>query len=250
MENKIGRLGLAQLKCAQPPWHPSVTTEPLSMNSTATFRPLLLSAALLLAALPSACLAAAVVSYNSAPATSRGDGPWTVGIAFTVTQAGGVLVTQLGVQDAGSGGSPNTDGFVAVSAAVGLWDSTGGTLLATATVTSTDTLIDSYRYVTLGTPVTLATGTYLLGAAVGSGIEWFLDGNPSTSPFVAAAGIIWVENRYQSGGALAAPVLNGGGSLGRWSPANAQFTVIPEPSVTLTGIAGGLGLLLRRRRAS
>ena len=195
------------------------------------------------------CVAATLVSQNtSVAASSRPDGAYTVGYAFTVTQPGGARVTHLGVQDTDAAGAAS-DGILGAGAAVGLWNADGSTLLASATVTTSGTLLGSFRYVTLNTPVILSQGaSYLLGAVVGGANERFLDSNPAGGLFVPTTGITLGQNRFTIGDTLSAPLTNGEGLTGRWSPANAQFSAVPEPSTLVFGMTGILGLLSRRRR--
>jgi hypothetical protein len=238
------------------------------MKPTSRLHPILLAASALAILIPVSS-AAVVIEYNSLQiANARVDGPYTIGNVFRVNQPLGIIVTHLGIQDVdaasdaqdpdgadGLTGFADNDGFFrdtfggGAPLSVGLWSADGLTLLASATVSSTDPVVGSYRYVTLATPVTLATGTsYLLGANIGGGIEWFLD-NPTTAPFSAGSGITLEGNRYAIGGELSAPVTDGGLTTGRWAPANAQFIVVPEPHTLGIGLIGSVGLFLRRRRA-
>ena len=165
-----------------------------------------------------------------------------------------LLITHLGAQDDGPSG-PDGNGFLAGGVDVGLWSADGSTLLASARVLSGDPLTGTYRYQELATPITLSANTqYLIGAAVGGGIEWFED-NQSTVIF-QGSGVSLIENRVRSGGTLGAPTSNGGGTVGRWGPANALIAPpaaqgdIPEPA-TLAMLplgAAGLGGYVRRRK--
>jgi hypothetical protein len=103
----------------------------------------------------------------------RSDGPYTVGNVFTVANLN-LVVNQLGVMDVYG------TGFYAPSVQVGLWTGDGSTLLASATVYSSDSLSGGYRYHALSPPVTLLAGaTYLIGAKVGSSIAYFNDAGAS-----------------------------------------------------------------------
>ena len=84
-----------------------------------------------------------------------------------------------------------------------------------------------------GEPVVLEPHRqYFLGAHVGGGIEWFLDGEGSqpAPPFTNNLRIELLENRYTPGG-FAMPNLNGQGRLGRWGPANGLFRLATLPDV-------------------
>jgi Domain of unknown function (DUF4082) len=107
----------------------------------------------------------------------------TVGGSFKLASAL-PQVTALGFYDftvaGGAGGALNG------SHAVGLWDSVGN-LLGQVTVSSTDPLVNGFRFHNLTTPVTLAVGsTYFLGAFVNQNGDEFKDqdntGTPPLSP--------------------------------------------------------------------
>lgn len=179
---------------------------------------------------------------------TRSDGPYTIGNLFTVSAVSDLQVTALGVMDTGLNGFTGTVG-------VGLWDSTGTTLLASITTgfNAGNTTVGDYRFQTLGSPVTLsASTTYLIGAVVGTSLENFAD-NSSAAAFTitpaAATYLTLGSSQFASGGTLTAPTTSGGAPVGRWGPANLQFSAIPEPS-TYAAIFGGLalvGALIRRR---
>jgi hypothetical protein len=126
-------------------------------------------------------VAANLITYIPGAANHRADGPFTIGNLFTVG-ADDLVLSQLGAQDNSSGG-PTNDGFFSSPISVGLWNATGTTLLASASVPSSAPIIDTYRYAPIngGGTITLISGNqYLIGAAVGGGIEWFEDGGSTT----------------------------------------------------------------------
>lgn len=184
----------------------------------------------------------AVLKYDpTQQGAARADGPYTVG---SLVQMGSEdqIITHLGVQDAdaavdaqdpdgadGLTGFADDDGFFVGPINVGLWTADGSTLLASASVSSADPYIGSWRYTPIAAgPVTLQANTdYLIGAAVGGGIEWFIDG--ATTPFAADDAATLVGNRFASGGTLTAPTNDGGGSIGRWGPANMMEMPAPVP---------------------
>jgi galactan endo-1,6-beta-galactosidase len=146
---------------------------------------------------------------------TRGDGPYTMGYVFTVASQN-LVVDKLGAMDVYG------DGFYA-PVQVGLWIGDGATLLGTVTVNSTDALSGEYRYHALASPLTLAAGvSYLIGARVGSGIEWFLDSWPDNFT-TANTAIVLGDARYSARSVLAAPT-NSSDFAARWAPANATFT--------------------------
>lgn len=221
-------------------------------------------AALVTGACWNTAAAATLLNYNGAmQGGARADGPYTVGHIFD-TEAADVFITHLGVQDADSpvdGQDPDgADGLTGYAdddglfidtygggsgIQVGLWNADGSTELASVQVTSSDPVIGSWRYAPIpGGPITLQANTrYLIGAFVGGGREWFIDGETgfANQPFSANTGFTLVGTRYLSG-SFGAPTSNGGGAVGRWGAANA--TAIPEPA---TFAALGLALVGIRR---
>lgn len=181
-------------------------------------------------------------------AGSRGDGPFMVGNLFTVGSVS-LQVSALGVQDYGGAGVANTDGFFNSPRDVGLWNAAGTSLLARASVTSTDPLTGTYRYASI-TPIVLSANTqYLIGALVGAGYEWFGDSFTAAS-YSGSPGLITLgPSRFASGGSFTAPLQDGntsGAVTGRWAPAN--MLVVPEPSALSLFAVGLVGVVLRRRR--
>ncbi|WP_437911652.1 DNRLRE domain-containing protein [Sorangium sp. So ce302] len=164
----------------------------------------------------------ALFSDSGAPASHRTDGPYTQGVLFQVGSSA-MTVSALGGQD-GSLSGPATDGFVGGGLQVGLWDATGTTLLASTTVLSTDPLVETYRYHTLASPVTLQANTsYLIGALVGGGVFEPFEDNAGAAKF-SAHGATIVGNRFAIGDSLTAPTLDGLETLGRWAPASLLFS--------------------------
>jgi galactan endo-1,6-beta-galactosidase len=154
----------------------------------------------------------------------RSDGPYTIGNVFTVANQD-LLVNKLGVQDVyGSG-------FYASSVQAGLWSGDGSTLLASATVSSSDPLSGGYRYHSLTSPVTLTHGvTYLIGAKVGASIAYFYDSGASNL-LGGNTAIFLGDARYDGSGAFAAPTTVGN-TGSRWSAVNATFTTTGQPLAT------------------
>ncbi|WP_437931582.1 DNRLRE domain-containing protein [Sorangium sp. So ce291] len=164
----------------------------------------------------------ALFSDGGVPASHRTDGPYTQGVLFQVGSSA-MTVSALGGQD-GSLSGPATDGFVGGGLQVGLWDATGTTLLASTTVLSTDPLVETYRYHTLASPVTLQANTsYLIGALVGGGVFEPFEDNAGAAKF-SAHGATIVGNRFAIGDSLTAPTLDGLETLGRWAPASLLFS--------------------------
>ena len=159
-----------------------------------------------------------------------------------------VVVSALGVQDINGSGALGTGLFAPVT--VGLWNASGTTLLATATVNNSDPAqAGGYRYASI-TPITLTAGTdYLIGAYVGGGIQWFGDASPGSA---YTGDLVTLETSvYNPAVGLNEPLDSSGSAAGRWAPANFFGDRCPEPSsvVALCGLgAMGLVLVARRRR--
>lgn len=132
---------------------------------------------------------------------------------------------------------------------VGLWDS-GGNLLISTTVTTTDLQQGFFRWATVG-PLVLGPGTYTLGGTFGG-----------TGAFASSAvnvtyqtGYTWLSDRQILGGGLNFPTGTFGGYGTQGIPqVNLSFAngVVPEPSTWALLILGfGVtGAALRRRRQS
>ena len=181
-------------------------------------------------------------SWSGATTTTRGGFDGTVGemIAIGATP---LTINALGVQDGGL--------FLGTSTEVGIWSANGSTLLASATVSTSDPeLAGNYRYAGIS-DLTLAADTdYLIGALVGTGYTDFGD-NDTTATYSADTDVTIVDNTYvSSGSSLAAPTVNGTDALGRWAPANAtDLVAVPEPSTLfLCGMSGLIVLAGFRRR--
>jgi hypothetical protein len=201
---------------------------------------------------------AAGILDDTAKDGARFLGGFVIGNQFTVGAAD-VSINALGVWDQGGNG-------LVLSHDVGLWNSAGA-LVASATVPAgtSGVLDDAYRYVTLGSNVTLLAGQQYRVAALFQTVDdpfndpWDPDGdgNPFGSPAVgdgvaviAGGGVATVDGDYfAASGVLVEPVNFGGGTPGRWGAANARF--VPEPtSIALGGMCGVLTLLRRKLKRS
>ncbi len=202
--------------------------------------------------------------------------PGVIGNGFLARSA--ITVTQLGAYDS------NVTKMLATSFpgqsyysyhgaeifqnnAVGLYDVSTHTLVASATVTGTDTLIGDFRYAALTTPVSLnTTDTYAIVSQNGS--NYYLVGaNPNG---VIGSEINWMGGAYNTGNSLVEPIVTTGanifgntsydpntflGDFGAnflYAPANNTGpSSVPEPATILlfgAGLAGFAGLRLRRKK--
>lgn len=183
---------------------------------------------------------AALIGFDSGvAATTRGDGPFSIGNLIQIG-ATDVTINSLGIQDLGNVGlfAPTT---------VSIWTADGATVLGSVSIPadlSGTTKIGTYNYVSLASDLVLTAGTqYILGADVGGGIEFFFDGD-TAAPYSGADGATIVNSVFGSTGAAPTATVD----AGRFGAANAALIVVPEPSsAALVGLAG-ITLLLRRRR--
>lgn len=111
---------------------------------------------------------------------------WNRGYRFTVTNPGGITVTQLGmaVPAAGSGVVHNLK----------LWDFTSQQLLASATITSDGS--ETWQWANLGSPVTLSQGQdYIVTVSAAQTWAYFFSTNPQYQP---AGAVQYVQMRYSN----------------------------------------------------
>ena len=189
--------------------------------------------------------ASTVLDFNGTAGSSANTGNNTIGSSFTVTTSG-LSITHLGVQDVNiATANAGTDGFTS-SITVSLWTGNGATLLGSAVVTGTETLVGSYRFLELTNPISLTSGSsYLIGAYMGGGGERWIEGHPGSRFASGTAGITLNSSNFAGGNAAPTSVGGTGALVGRWGAANA--IIVPEPGAALLGGMGLLGLLRRRR---
>lgn len=196
----------------------------------------LASLTLLAASLPSGTRADTIAFTTGGSATVNSAGSATVGYTFTL--ANSVFVTQLGFWDNQANGLLN-------AVPVTIWNSSGVSL-ATATVPSGTTAgeVNQYLFTTLATPVSLAPGTYTIGAYI-TNINDFYQYNVTT--ITGATGVTYGAPRFVQGNSF--PATDGfGAGRGYFGP-NFQY-VVPEPSTWALLCSGTLtvGVIALRRR--
>jgi hypothetical protein len=199
-----------------------------------------------LLAVAGACLAQvpAITTFTGATAFgSINSTDQTIGFSFTANS--NILVTALGVWE------QNTGANLAQAHQVGLWTS-GGALLASATVAVNSPVTGDWRYANI-TPVMLTGGqTYVVGSAITSPYTDTYSrvdlpgGTVSTSPLIT----IGVSNSNASAGGFSFPGTSNASFLARLGPNLLVQAAPPTPTVpvpispwALGAIGAGLALL-------
>jgi hypothetical protein len=153
------------------------------------------------------------------------------GVVFTPNVD--IWVTELGYLDS------SQDGFVNGTHAVGIFEESTQSLLASVSVTSSSPLTASFRYVALPGPLQLSSGTtYVVVGHTGDNEDaWYiaLPDEMTIAPEIAYSHYTW---NYD-------PDLTFPDDLDEftayWGGPNFQYTVVPEPS---TAVLLGCGLMV------
>jgi len=201
------------------------------------------AALLALAARPGLAVAASMPAVSFSNPSSFGvAGPVSAGFSFSV--ASDIQVTDLGAFD------PGGDAFLN-SHEVGIYDGNTIQLLASATVTSANDLVDGFRYAPI-TPITLDTSTFYIVAAAdynGAGEDGLAAVMPAA--LTVAPEIQYIQSAIsQTHAGLSYPSLTFNPDITPFG-GNFRYTAVPEPGTGSLFAAGGLALAaLRRRRRS
>jgi hypothetical protein len=181
--------------------------------------------------------AAASIAITSLTGNDPYTFPGTVGYSFAL--AANVEVTSLGLWDS------LANGFIAPHE-VGIFE-TDGTLLTSAIVDSSDTLIDGFRYQAIS-PFSLSAGTYVIGAFMEND-HVLAGGSVTTDPLVTH-----LLNLHTAGTGLVMPDEHHPFYVQGFFGPNFQFDdvqapAVPEPA-TLALMAAGLATCAYRRAGS
>jgi len=163
----------------------------------------------------------------------------TTGWAFSIAQP--IQVDALGWYD------HDADGL-SVSHEIGLWDDGAQTLLASTSVPSgaSATLINSFRYIRLTSPLTLFPGTYVMGGVAVAPPDTVVD----AAVAITAPGITYLGNRGAEPFSLTLlfPGQTYPGQENGFFGPNFTFTVVPEPSSCALLALAAAALAIRRYR--
>lgn len=189
---------------------------------------------------------------GSAVGGQLGNGPYTLGWSFNVTDPNGIQVTELAVFS--QGGADLLE-----SHEVGIWDANGA-LISSAFVGPGANLTSDQGGQTwreTSASVFLAPGTYTIGASWNSLLDPMIfdcAGAPTAClanqglSSLNGAGVMLIQNEYVAGG-FAQPINTTGDNQSYFGP-NFEYTTVPEPSsLSLLGFGGfNLGTLYALRR--
>jgi hypothetical protein len=165
---------------------------------------------------------------------------YSLGWSFTANQ--NLNVNSLGVYAAPDFSTGNRT--FTQDHAVGIFDAAQN-LIASTTVSNSDTLNGFFRYHSLTAPVQLTSGsTYFIAAAMGADqYTW------DTTGFSANPSITYNGSYYTTSDTLAFPATADATVANGYFGANLDVTPVPEPgTLALFGIGLGLTLVLIRRK--
>ncbi len=177
---------------------------------------------------------------------------------YEFTTSSNIDVTQLGLL-VGSPGNQFANA-AAQDHLVGIY-TTGGTLLGSATISAGSALdANGFAWVTLGTPIDLTAGDYVVAALYNQGsADGFYAGDFGNNGKSMAAGLTFDQAWIWYNGFSPIDPNNPNGTAGLFTEGNSirsayigpnfQFTAAPEPASLALLASGILGLgMLRRKR--
>lgn len=185
--------------------------------------------------------ATSVPFLTGADTTFASNGAFTLGYQIIVGSQP-IQLNALGLWDEGADG-------LSASHAVGIWNLSGSSLLASVTVPpgAGTSLVDGYRFVNLGSPINLAANmTYVLGTAYNTNdLARDITGvNFASRNSFASPGVSLGKGEFEFGSSLTFP---SGDVSTIYTGPNGLFSV-PEPSAALLALlACALSLAFRRK---
>lgn len=205
------------------------------------------------------------VEDNAADALGSATGSFSLGFEFTAN--GPALVSALGFFSDPSFNPSSPFGSVTLNPPptgsrafaqahpVGLYQVVGGvgTLLASATVTSSGTRVGDFLYQSLTTPVLLATGgDYVLAGVTGPTDPYVFDVQDSQgNATLTTSGVTYIQDRSAVSSTLTLPTQTDPSSTPGFFGPNFLSAPVPEASTTVSlGLLlalGFLGVAARRR---